>query len=109
MFDSGAENSYIASRSVGGLVVARLSAPFSTKLCGGTRKISKICLLEASVFGKRIATKALIVDEIGNDKKAKRPFDVLIGAITMQEWNIELNLKREQLDLSKYSREFIEF
>jgi len=33
----------------------------------------------------------------------------LIGALTMQEWGIKLDLEGEKLDMTHYPKEFVEF
>lgn len=53
--------------------------------------------------------QAFVIRALGTDRRSKRSLDVRIGALAMQPWGIELDLKAEQLDLSRYSREFIEY
>jgi len=55
-----------------------------------------------------ILAHARVLEEIGVDEHGKR-IEVLIGALTMQEWGIRLNMEEEKLDMSHYPNEFIEF
>lgn len=41
--------------------------------------------------------------------RIRRPIEVLIGALAMQEWGIKLDLVNEALDVTNYPREFVEF
>ncbi len=50
----------------------------------------------------------MVVDEIGPDEEGK-PIEVLFGALAMQQWGIRLVLDQEKLDMSHYSKDFLEF
>ena len=51
---------------------------------------------------------ARVLDKIGIDEDGKR-IDVLIGALTMQEWGIRPIPDEERLDMTHYPKEFVEF
>ena len=67
-----------------------------------------MCALMARIQNHWVQTHARVVDEIGKDDRDK-PIEVLFGALAMQEWGIELDLKNERLDMTHYPTEFVEF
>jgi hypothetical protein len=62
----------------------------------------------ARIDGYPVQTHARVLDEIGRDEDGK-PIEVVFGALAMQEWGIRLDLPGEQLDLTHYPKEFVEF
>jgi hypothetical protein len=108
LFDSGARNSYIARRAVGGLDTSSLTNPDSVRLGGGKHVIGEVCNVQARLDGHPFHFQARVLDEIGHDEDG-REIDVLFGALAMQEWSIRLDLKNERLDLSHFTTEFLEF
>lgn len=108
LFDSGAQNTYIAPKVARLLVTKKLSKPFRTAIGGGTKKTSTAAILDADVQGHKIVTNAMVLDEIGRDEEGKT-IDVLFGALAMQQWGIRLVPKEERLDLTHYPKEFVEY
>jgi len=108
LFDSGARRTYIVPAVASLLVTAEIDQPIRTALGGAVREVNKGALLEAEVEGLPIQTHAMVLDNIGLDEEGK-PIEVLFGALAMQEWGIRLILDQEKLDLSHYSREFVEY
>ena len=49
-----------------------------------------------------------MIDEIGKDEDG-RPIDILFGALAMQQWGIRPIPDDEKLDMTHYSKEFVEF
>lgn len=109
LFDSGAEKTYVLHEVAAPFGPRRFRPAWPALLGGAAHKIDHDCILEAVVDGKVVRVRAYVIDRIGMDKKTQRPFEVLFGALAMQEWNIELDLKRERLDMSHYPDEFVEF
>lgn len=108
LFDSGAQNTYVVPEVAALLVKKKLNKPFRSALGGGIKKAATLALLDAQVEGYKVATHAMVVDEIGNDEDGK-PIEILFGALAMQQWGIRLVPKEERLDLSHYPKEFVEF
>ncbi len=108
LFDSGARNNYIIQDVATDLPGFDLKKPQQIGLGGEKHNISKYCRLECIINGCDIIAFARVLKEIGIDEKGKK-IEILIGALTMQEWGIELNLKEEKLDMTHYSRDFVEF
>ncbi len=50
----------------------------------------------------------MVIDHIGHDDDG-RPLEVLLGALSMQQWGIRLISEHEAIDLSHYPNEFVEF
>ncbi|HIJ65644.1 MAG TPA: hypothetical protein HPP77_06785 [Candidatus Hydrogenedentes bacterium] len=108
LFDSGARNSYIVPDVARHLKVTDLPLPTRTKLGGETKVSSQAALLVGTIADKPFHTEAMILNEIGADEDG-RPTEILFGALAMQQWGIRLILESEELDLSHYPSEFLEF
>ena len=79
-----------------------------TSLGGEVHETNQLAVLEAEVKGLPISTHAMVIDHIGQDEDGK-PIEVLFGALAMQQWGIRLIPEKEELDLSHYPKEFVEF
>ena len=108
LFDSGARNSYIVPDVAGHLKITDLPQPTRTKLGGEAKVSSQAALLVGTIGGKPFHTEAMVIDEIGMDENG-RTIEILLGALAMQQWGIRLILESEELDLSHYPSEFLEF
>jgi hypothetical protein len=108
LFDTGARNTYIVPAVAGVLSTSRTPRPIRTALGGEIKETSLTAVLQAEVEGRPISTHALVVDRIGQDEEG-RPIEVLVGALTMQQWGIRPVPDEERLDLSHYPEEFVEF
>lgn len=108
LFDSGARNTYIISKRAGGLTSKQLKDTKSVSLGGKEHSIKKGCYLEADIEGKSVEVDAYIIDTIGKDEDGNE-IEILFGALAMQKWGIRLNLQEEKIDMSHYSKEFVEF
>ena len=108
LFDSGARNTYIVRDIAVDLPMFELRNPQLVNLGGRSHNVQNDCRLECVIEGFNILTHARVLKEIGTDEDRNR-IEVLIGALTMQEWGIRLNMEEEQLDMSHYPIEFIEF
>ena len=109
LFDSGAENTYVRQEVACPLSPQKLPKTIKSHLGGKAHKITHSCRLDAIVEGKWVMVDAYIIDEIGFDKKKRQPYDILFGARAMQQWGMELNLKKEKVELPYYPEEFMEF
>jgi len=108
LFDSGARNTYIVPDVAKHLQTADLPRPTYTKLGGETKRSSRVAVLVGEVAGKPIHTEAMVIDNIGTDEDG-RTIEILFGALSMQQWGIRLIPESEQLDLTHYPSEFVEF
>ncbi|MBI1923568.1 hypothetical protein HYR99_04890 [Candidatus Poribacteria bacterium] len=108
LFDSGARNTYIVKDVAIHLPMFQLKQPQVVNLGGQPHHVFNDCRLECTIDGFQILTHARVLEEIGTDEDGNR-IEILMGALTMQEWGIRLNMAEEKLDMSHYPKEFIEF
>lgn len=108
LFDTGARNTYVSAEVASLLHTFDAERPLKSGLGGRTRQVTKTTVLDASVEGHYISTHAFVVDGIGTDEDG-REIDVILGALTMQQWGIRPVPDQEKLDLSHYTDEFVEF
>jgi aspartyl protease len=108
LFDTGARNTYVVPEVAELLDPKTLKKPFATALGGSVKKSNKSCILEGKIGGNHFATQAIVLDEIGADEDGKS-IQVLFGALAMQQWSIRPLPKEERLDLSHFTKEFLEF
>ena len=109
IFDSGASNSYITAAAARSLKPKPIPNPFIARVGGRSQKIEDVCEVMGSVRGKSVVVQAFVIPRLGQDRASGRQIEFLFGALAMQQWGIELNLKKEKLDLRHYSRDFLEF
>jgi hypothetical protein len=108
LFDSGARNTYVVPAVASLLTTSEMPQPFRTALGGSVQETTKTALLEGEVEGLPISTHAMVIDHIGKDDDGK-PIEVLFGALAMQQWGIRLIPEHEELDMSHYPTEFVEY
>ncbi len=108
LFDTGARNTYITPKVASKLPSFDLSEPNPVSLGGKVHNVVRYSNLDCKVEGYNVLTHARVLDEIGIDENGQK-IEVLIGALAMQEWGIRLNPEAEELDMSHYPKEFVEF
>ncbi len=108
LFDTGSLHTYVTGRFLEGVPIRTLSRPYKVAIGGKTIEVKEYCLIEGKIEGLDFNTSAIPIDELGRvDGKS---IDVLIGALTMEEWEIIPNPKDATLDLTGLRRrEFTEF
>lgn len=108
LFDGGARNTYIVPDLASLLPTFELEKPEPVSLGGRVHKVTRECRLTCLVEGLSVRTNARVLEQIGTDEEGKT-IEILIGALTMQEWGIRPIPDEERLDMSHYPKEFIEF
>ncbi|MBI2194764.1 MAG: aspartyl protease family protein [Planctomycetes bacterium] len=109
LFDTGARSTYIVPEVASLLGTSmKLTKPILASFGGSVQQVKETALLEATVEKRWISTHARVVKEIGKDEEGKR-IEVLIGALAMQEWGIRPIPDAEKLDLSHYTKDFVEY
>ena len=108
LFDTGARNTYVVPKVAALLPTSQMSKTFRSALGGKVHDATQAAVLDADIQGCKISTHAMVLDEIGKDEDGK-PIDVLFGALAMQQWGIRPVPDEEKLDMSHYSKEFLEF
>jgi hypothetical protein len=108
LFDSGARNTYVVPEIAELLTTTKLPQPTQTRLGGEIKVSTMAAVLVGEIEAKPFHTEAMVIDRIGTDEEGKR-IEVLFGALAMQQWGIRLIPEKEELDLSHYPLEFLEF
>lgn len=108
LFDSGARNTFVVPSVAALGVRMRLHPAHLVALGGRRRKVVEHCTVTGSLLGHRLFLDALVIPEIRRGDQG-RSIEILVGALAMQLWGIELDLRHERLDLSNFSKEFVEF
>lgn len=108
LFDSGARNTYLLKSAATGLPKVTLGRIRNVALGGQINPISEACLLTGHVEGQPVELNAFLIEDLGADEKGRK-IELLFGALAMQQWGIELDLKNERLDLTHYPHELVEF
>ena len=108
LFDGGARNTYVVQEVASLLPTFELEKVEPVSLGGKVHTVTRECRLTCLVEGLLVRTHARVLDEIGTDEEGRR-IEILIGALTMQEWGIRPIPDEERLDMTHYPKEFIEF
>ena len=108
LFDTGARRTYIIPAVARLLKTSLAPETFRPALGGAVHETNTQAILNARIEGRPISTSAWVINEIGQDEDGK-DIEILFGALAMQEWGIRLIPDEERLDLSRYSRDFVEF
>ena len=108
LFHPSTRNTYVIPSVAELLETHPIPRPVRTALGGTIKESNHVALLAGEIQHYAFSTRALVVEEIGNDEDG-HPIEVLFGALAMQQWGIRLNPVEEKLDLSHYPKEFVEF
>jgi len=108
LFDTGSFHTYVTRRLLEGVPMHRLVQPYEVALGGREIEVRESCLFNGKIEGLDFFTWAIPIDDLGSvDGKT---IDALIGASTMEQWEIIPNPKDGTLDLSGLRRrEFTEY
>ena len=108
LFDTGARNTYVVPQVAALLVTSTMPKAFRSALGGKVHEATQAAVLDANIEGCQVSTHAMVLDEIGQGEDGK-PIQVLLGALAMQQWGIRPIPDEQRLDMSHYTREFLEF
>lgn len=108
LFDTGSRNCYLISEVAKDFPIQKLPVEFKVALGGSSHSLNETVSLFAEIQNNPIHFEAYIIDHLGKDEQGKE-IQILFGALAMQKWGIEANVKKEQVDLTHYSKEFLEF
>ena len=108
LFDTGALYSYVRSDLAKGAPRLKVPTPARVALGAKVIEIHELCLIIGKIEGLDFFTDMVLVDELGSADG--RELDALIGARTMEQWEIKLDPSKGTLDLEGLRRrEFTEF
>lgn len=108
LFDTGAIYTYVRSPLVRETPRRAMIPPARVALGGRDIEIRELCFVQGKIEGLDFLSDAVPVEEIG--VADGHELDVIIGARTMEQWEIRIDLKTGELDLEGLRRrEFTEF
>ena len=106
LFDTGSLRSYVKAEFRP--PATRRVSPITVGLGGTVRQLDERCDFTARIDGLEFDITAYVVEELGETEHG--PLDLLVGALTMEEWYIKLDPQQGELDLSGLRRrEFTEY
>ncbi len=106
LFDTGSLRSYVKAEFRP--AATRRVSPITVGLGGTVRQLDERCDFTARIDGLEFDITAYVVEELGETEHG--PLDLLVGALTMEEWYIKLDPQQGELDLSGLRRrEFTEY
>ncbi|MBI4649277.1 MAG: hypothetical protein HY738_22440, partial [Bacteroidia bacterium] len=108
LFDTGSRNTYVIKAVSEGFNITQISKSGKVALGGKEHLLNKGFFLQAKVDGYSVEMDSYILEEIGRDEDGKL-IEVLFGALAMQKWGIRPVPDEERLDMTHYSKEFVEF
>jgi len=108
LFDTGAFNTYVLRKYLEQAPVRQVAKPYEVALGGETIEIKERALVNGKIEGLDFDTSVVPVDSLG--KANGHDLDAIIGAITMEAWEITVNPKDGSLGLEGLRRrEFTEY
>lgn len=108
LFDTGALYSYVRSSLIREVPRREMVPPARVALGGRDIEIRELCFVQGKIEGLDFLADAVPVDDIGHSDGYD--LDVLIGAPTMEQWEIRLDPRTGTLDLEGLKRrELTEF
>ena len=110
LFDTGAFHSYVLRRYLEGIPdrIVAVTKPYEVALGGETIRVRERALVNGKIEGLDFDTSVVPADSLG--KANGHDLDVIIGAITMEPWEITVNPKDGSLGLEGLRRrEFTEY
>lgn len=108
LFDTGSFHTYVVRRLLEEVPKRSLPEPYKVALGGKTIEVKERCTIWGRIEGYGFDTYVIPIDDLGSiDGKV---IDAIIGAETMEGWEIIPNPKDGTLDLSGLKRrEFTEY
>jgi hypothetical protein len=108
LFDTGALHTYIREEFLIGVPKRIIPVPYKVGLGGKEIEIRESCVAIGKIEGLVFDTEAIPIDELG--KVDGHRLDVIIGALTMEKWEIKLDPRTGELGLDGLRRrEFREY
>jgi len=108
LFDTGALYSYVVSKLVSGVPRRVVTHPVRVGLGGKDVEIREYCVLEGQIEGLDFFTDAVVVDDLG--RADGHVLDAIIGARSMEQWEIRVDPRNGSIDLEGLRRrEFTEY
>jgi hypothetical protein len=108
LFDTGAFHTYLLRKYLRDVPTRPVTKPYEVALGGETIHITERALINGKIEGLDFDTSVVPVDSLG--KANGHDLEAIIGAITMEAWEITVNPKDGTLGLEALKRrEFTEY
>lgn len=108
LFDTGALYTYVRSSLARDVPRRAMVPPARVGLGGREIRIQELCLIQGKIEGLGFLADAVPLEDIG--RADGHELDAIIGARTMEQWEIRLDPRTGTLDLEGLRRrEFTEF
>jgi len=108
LFDTGSIHTYIRSRLLLDVPKRTIRKPYKVAPGGTQIEVRELCVALGKIEGLEFDAEAVPLDEIGRADGCE--LDAIIGALTMEKWEIKIDPAKQQLDLEGLRRrEFTEF
>ena len=108
LFDTGAFHSYVLRKYLEAVPMRAVTKPYEVALGGETIQIRERALINGKIEGLDFDTSVVPVESLG--KANGHDLDAIIGAITMEAWEITVDPKDGSLGLEGLRRrEFTEY
>lgn len=110
VFDSGSRNCYITKSAVDrlDLDVNTLRHAYPVGLGGKKRHVRQTVQVEGTLHGLPLHLLLYVIDELAEDEDG-RDIELLFGISAMEIWGVNLDVQNKRLDLTHFTKEFIEF
>ena len=110
LFDTGAFHTYVLRTYLEGMPerLVAVTKPYEVALGGETIKVRERAVINGKIEGLDFDTLVVPVDSLG--RANGHNFDAIVGAITMEAWEITVDPKNNSLGLEGLKRrEFTEY
>lgn len=108
LFDTGAFHTYVLRKYLKKIPRHRVSKPYEVSLGGSTIVVREQAFINGKIEGLDFTTMVVPIDSLGHADGHK--LDAIIGASTMEQWEITVNPKDASLGLEGLRRrEFTEY
>jgi hypothetical protein len=108
LFDSGAFHSYVLRKYLKNVPRRKISRPYEVSLGGDTLVVREHAIVNGKIEGLDFTATVVPISSLGNADGHK--LEAIIGATTLEEWEITLNPKDGTLGLEGLRRrEFTEY
>jgi hypothetical protein len=108
LFDTAAFNTYVARSHLKGVPRRKVKRLYEISLGGSAIVVRKNAVVNGKIEGLDVSTMVVPIASLG--KADGHTLDVIIGAITMEQWEITVNPKDGSLGLEGLRRrEFTEY
>ena len=108
LFDTGAFHTYLLRKCLQNVPTLRVTKPYEVALGGETIRITERAMVNGKIEGLDFDTYVIPVDSLG--KANGHELDAIIGAVTMEVWEITVNPRDGTLGLEGLRRrEFTEY